>query len=54
VDVHVDQPVGASGVAKDLWNDDTVPVRNGRAALSLDDDAFSLLELGPEPVGRSR
>jgi glycosidase len=47
VDVHVDLPVGASGVARDLWNDDTVPVRNGRVALSLDDDAFSVLELGP-------
>jgi glycosidase len=52
--VHVELPGHASGVAQDLWNHDTIPVGNARVALSLEGNAFSLLELGEElgPVGR--
>ena len=46
VEVHVELPAPASGVAKDVWSEDTIPVRDARLALSLDGNAFSLLELG--------
>ena len=45
VEVHVELPVRDSGVANDLWNDVTIPLGNGRVALSLDGNAFSLLEV---------
>jgi hypothetical protein len=46
VQVQVELPVRAPGVAKDLWHHDTIRCGNGRVALSLDGNAFSLLELG--------
>jgi glycosidase len=46
VEVHVELPAPASGVAKDVWSEDTIPVRDARLALSQDGNAFSLLELG--------
>jgi hypothetical protein len=46
VEVHVALPAPAPGVAKDVWNEYTVPVRDAGLALSLDGNAFSLLELG--------
>jgi hypothetical protein len=54
VQVQVELPVRASGVAKDLWNHDTIPCGNGRVALSLDGNAFSLLELGERAGSISR
>jgi cyclomaltodextrinase len=47
VEVQVELPVPAAGSAKDLWNHDTIHLRRSRVALSLDGNAFSLLELGP-------
>ena len=52
VEVHVELPVRASRVAKDLWNHDTITLGNARVALSLGANAFSLLELG-EDLGPS-
>ena len=45
VEVRVAIPAPASGVAKDVWSEYTIPVRDARLALSLDGNAFSLLEL---------
>lgn len=49
VEVHVELPGRALGVAKDLWSHDTVRLGDALVTLSLDGNAFSLLELGQEP-----
>jgi glycosidase len=46
VQVHVELPVRSSGIAKDLWNQEAIAFDSARVALSLDGNAFSLLELG--------